>query len=87
MNVRGFQGKAAPPPCHRPHYRENRDKQERGACSYTPTYLIRQKTDFSWVKSLRPEPRTNGNGSEQGTISALGWEEPTTGKLSVLSTE
>lgn len=24
-----------------------------------PTYLIRQKTDFSWVKSLKPEPGTD----------------------------
>lgn len=33
------------------------------------TNLIRQKTDFSWVKSLRPEPETDQEGSEYGSPS------------------
>lgn len=39
----------------------------------TPAYLIRQKTDFSWVKSLRPEPRTDEEDSEQS--NTLSWAE------------
>lgn len=48
----------------------------RGICSHFPTYLIRQKTDFSWVKSLKPEPGTDQEGGEHSPlIPSLGGEE------------
>lgn len=46
----------------------------RGICSHFP-YLIRQKTDFSWVKSLKAEPGTDQEGGEHSPlIPSLGGE-------------
>lgn len=47
----------------------------------TPTYLIRQKTDFSWVKSLRPEPRADEN--DLSTVPSLSWAEESPGNESL----
>lgn len=59
MNIRGFQRKAAHPLVKvTAHITETAGMRRRERPAPTPpTYLIRQKTDFSWVKSLRPEPR------------------------------
>ena len=41
----------------------------KGSAPTSPAYLIRQKTDFSWVKSLRPEPETDQESSEHSSPS------------------
>lgn len=38
----------------------------------SPAYLMRQKTDFSWAKSLRTEPGIDQEGSEHSSPPAPG---------------
>lgn len=67
---------------HPPHTSRSQPTQRRwGLCGRwersaptSPTYLIRQKTDFSWVKSLRPEPGEDQEGSEHSPLPTS-WAE------------